>query len=235
MVIVPASRKYPSSATTSPPTSIRNSLSSSRCWISIPAYDAEVRSFVVIGQRAKASPDFLLDDLPGTSGRLDLLLRCLRAALLVSHGVRRDTRVYLVLLGGPDAPRTLRIDGAIAEFLRPDERALATRVQKALATPRAEGWTTLRHGWSIASGGIEVVLADVGDVARFVLDERGADLRSVAVSADAVFLLGDDLGLDGGTLGTAISIGPVSVHADDAIAVVHNELDRRLYSALRLR
>ena len=58
------------------------------------------RRFVVIGQSATASPDFSLVDIAGTSGRLDVLLRCLRAALLVSHGLRRDTVVYLVLLGG---------------------------------------------------------------------------------------------------------------------------------------
>src|SRR3954470_1143092 len=96
-----------------------------------------MRRFVVIGQRATASPNFSLLDLPSTSGRLDVLLRCLRAALLVSHGVRRDTVVYLVLLGGPGAPRTLRVDGATAKFLRPDERSLAVLAQKALAAPLA--------------------------------------------------------------------------------------------------
>src|SRR5260370_886010 len=64
-----------------------------------------VRRFVVIGQQASASNDFSLDDLPGSSGRLDVLLRCVRAALLVSHGLRRDVVVYLVLLGGRHAPR----------------------------------------------------------------------------------------------------------------------------------
>ena len=61
---------------------------------------------MVVGQRARASSDFLLVDIPSTSGRLDVLLRCLRAALLVSHGVRRDTVVYLCLLGTPERPRT---------------------------------------------------------------------------------------------------------------------------------
>src|SRR3954471_13787044 len=92
-----------------------------------------MRRFVVIGQRASASPDFSLLDLPSSSGRLDVLLRCLRAALLVSHGLRRDTTVYLVLCGGPLAPRALRFDGAEVRFLRPDERALAVLVQKCLA------------------------------------------------------------------------------------------------------
>src|SRR3954465_7473050 len=92
-----------------------------------------MRRFIVIGQKATASPDFSLTNLPASSGRLDVLLRCLRAALLFSHGLRRDTVVYLVLLGGPRAPRTLRIEGASAGYVRPDERALAVMVQKALA------------------------------------------------------------------------------------------------------
>jgi tRNA (pseudouridine54-N1)-methyltransferase len=187
-----------------------------------------VRSFVVIGQRATASPGFLLDDLPGTSGRIDLLLRCVRSALLVSHGVRRDTRVYLVLLGGPDAPKSIRVDGSIAEFLRPDERSMATRVQKALSAELAEGWTALRHGWAVARGGVEVVLADLGGARRFVLDEGGRDVRSISVPAEVAFFVGDHTGIADLTVGAdAVSIGPRSVHADDAIAIVHNELDRR--------
>ena len=91
------------------------------------------RRFVIVGQKATASPEFSLTDIPGTSGRLDVLLRCLRAALLVSHGLRRDTVVYLVLLGGPLAPRVLRVDGRHVRFIRPDERMLAITVQKALA------------------------------------------------------------------------------------------------------
>src|SRR5450631_4946787 len=91
------------------------------------------RRIVVIGQLARGSADFLLDDLAGTSGRLDVLVRCIRAALLVSHGLRRDTTVYLVLFGVPGAPKTLRFEGASARFIRPEERSLAILVQKMLA------------------------------------------------------------------------------------------------------
>ncbi len=104
---------------------------------------------------------FSLANLPASSGRLDVLLRCVRAALLFSHGVRRDTVVYLVLLGDPAAPRTLRIDGATVKFLRPDERSVAVLVQKALAAPReGEGLVIVRPGIAVADGGLEVVLAD---------------------------------------------------------------------------
>src|SRR6516165_5192222 len=93
-----------------------------------------MRRFVIIGRGAVASDDFLLEDLAGSSGRLDVGLRCIRAALLVSHGLRRDAVVYLVLGGGPLAPRALRVRGAEARFLRPDERSLAVLAKKVLAT-----------------------------------------------------------------------------------------------------
>lgn len=195
-----------------------------------------MRRFVVIGRTATASPDFLLRDLPGTSGRLDVLLRCLRAALLVSHGIRKDTLVYLVLLGGPDSPRSLRIDGAATRYVRPDEYSLATTVKKALSVPvEASGFVLARTGISVARGGLEVVLADLPPIASYVLDIDGADIRSASLDTrENVFFLGDHLGLDAdaralidGFGARALALGPISVHADDAIALVSNELDRR--------
>lgn len=199
------------------------------------------RRFVIIGQQATASPEFSLLDLPGTSGRLDVLLRCLRSALLVSHGVRRDTIVYLVLLGGPEAPRVLRIDGADIRFVRPDERALALLVQKALGRdlPSAEAGTfvTIRPGLARASGGLEAVIADLGASAAtvYVLEEEARDVREGAFeSEDVVVFVGDNHGFDEASrarieaLGaTPVGIGPLSLHADDAITVVSNEMDRR--------
>ncbi len=194
-----------------------------------------MRRFVIIGRTAIASGRFLPKDLPGTSGRLDVLLRCIRAALLVSHGVRRDTRVYLVLLGGPEAPRTVRIDGATAKFLRPDERSLATLIGKSLAAPDAgaAGFREVRPGVSVARGGMECVIEDIGGSSRYVLEEGAADLREVEIATeDCTFFVGDHLGFDSATLeglagASRVGVGPVSLHAEDAVVTVINELDRR--------
>ncbi|HEX4513702.1 MAG TPA: tRNA (pseudouridine(54)-N(1))-methyltransferase TrmY [Polyangiaceae bacterium] len=194
-----------------------------------------MRRFVVIGQTATASPEFVLDDVPGSSGRLDVLLRCVRAALLVSHGVRRDAAIYLVLEGGPRAPRTVRIDGATAEYLRQDERSLAGTLKKMLAyVEDKNAFDAGVRGIAIARGGLDVVLADCGAFTPYVLDEGGADVRSAKLDADnPVFFIGDHLGFSAATraridaLGaTSLSVGPISVHADDAIAILSNELDR---------
>lgn len=195
-----------------------------------------MRRFVVLGREATASPDFQLDNLAASSGRLDVLLRCIRAALLYSRGLRRDTIVYLVLLGGRDAPRTLRIDGPTAKFLRPDERSLAILVQKALAQPLSgPGFTTLRHGLAVAPAGLDAVLDDLGPSTHYLLEEGAPDLRGLPLDDGApVFYLGDHLGLDEAARATLarvgarpVSVGPVSVHADDAVALAVNELDRR--------
>ncbi|MFO0629482.1 MAG: hypothetical protein U0325_28155 [Polyangiales bacterium] len=183
--------------------------------------------FVVLG--GKATGRFRLNDLPGTSGRLDALLRCLRAALLVSHGVRRGAWAYLVLGGDGVA---LRVAGAGVKFLRPDERSLAVLAQKALTAPRkGPGFEEVRPGVSVADGGLAAVLDDLGALPRFVLDERGEDVRGVALPRDgAAYFLGDHLGLSDAvqdSLGArGICVGPVSLHAEDAVAVLCNELDR---------
>jgi tRNA (pseudouridine54-N1)-methyltransferase len=209
---------------------------------SAPAYAAAVvRNFLIVGQKASSTEDFILDDLPGTSGRLDVLVRCLRAAMLSSHGLRRGVVVYLLLLGGPLAPRVVRVDGAAVLFLRPDERSLAVRMKKVLASRDDEhapaAWCTARPGFAVARGGIDRVLADVDDAVPWILDEDAPDLRAEPglAAAHGLFVIGDHLGIPAeivsrlDALGARrISVGPVSVHADDVVALVTNELDRRL-------
>jgi tRNA (pseudouridine54-N1)-methyltransferase len=199
-----------------------------------------VRRFVLIGQTASATGDFSLEDLPSTSGRIDVLLRSLRAALLVSHGLRRYVQVYLVLRGGVGEPRLLRIDGRTARFLRPDERSLATLVKKTLvvATP-GSSFVELRPGLALRQGDLSALLEEVGDAACFVLEEGGADIRAENIASDdAWFFIGDHTGFDVVALALLerrgarrIAVGPVSLHSDDVVALVSNELDRRFSSS----
>jgi tRNA (pseudouridine54-N1)-methyltransferase len=197
-----------------------------------------VRRFAVIGQKASASEEFLLDDLAGTSGRLDVLVRCLRAAFLFSHGLRTNVVVYLVLLGGERAPRVVRVDGAAVRFLRPDERALAVLLQKVLASrPEAPGWVEVKPGIAVASAGFEAVLADSCAATIFLLREGASDIRSATLppAGELLFVLGDHVGLPAAVEEVLaakgahpIGVGPVSIHTEDVVAIVTNELDRRV-------
>jgi len=194
-----------------------------------------MRAFVVVGKTAKADGTVRLDDLAGTSGRLDVLLRSVRAALCVSHGIRRDVRVYLVMLGG-DAPRTMRIDGAFARFIRPDERPLATLFLKSIARADAstETFVEERAGIAVACAGIDAVLADLRGEPLYVLEEGASDIRGTNTTEGA-FVIGDQNGFDAelrAHLAEAgaqpICVGPTSLHTDDVITVLNNELDRAM-------
>lgn len=195
-----------------------------------------VRRFVIVGHKATTSPDFSLKDIPGTSGRLDVLLRAVRSTLLVSHGLRQDTELFLVLLGGPNAPLTLKFRGEQLRNLNPDERSTATLVQKALSTPpTGPVWQPTTPGLEVAAIDLPELLDQVSGDHLFVLDENGEDVRGSAIETrDVTFLVGDHTGFTRDELALAekmgarrVSVGPVSLHADDAIAVVQNELDRR--------
>jgi tRNA pseudouridine-54 N-methylase len=84
----------------------------------------------------------------------------------------------------------------------------------------------------VADGGVGIVLADAGDGARYMLQEGAQDLRDAPLDgANPIFFVGDHGGFDAATRlalceAIPVGIGPVSIHADDAIVVVANELDR---------
>jgi tRNA pseudouridine-54 N-methylase len=75
-----------------------------------------MRNFVIVGHKATTNPNFSLEDIPGTSGRLDILCRSVTAAFVISHGIRKDVCVYLVLLGG-DVAKTIRLQGETLRHL----------------------------------------------------------------------------------------------------------------------
>lgn len=193
-----------------------------------------IRRFVVLGSRAKSNADFKLHALGDSGGRMDILVRCIRAALLVSGGVRRDTVLDLLLLGPDEAPLVLRLDGQSIRGLRPDEARNARMLQSALAARhKGSGAQMVAPGIMAAPMDLETLVRERGGK-RFILGRDGVDLRSVSWEGDATFVLGDDRGIPAEQqdrlerCGAAVvSLGPVELHTEDAITVVHNELDRR--------
>jgi len=88
-----------------------------------------MRRFLILGHKAPVTPEFHLNDLPGAAGRLDVLCRAIGASLFLSHGIRRDTEVMLLL---QDTVR-MRISGQYVKRLNPDERSTAALIRRALA------------------------------------------------------------------------------------------------------
>jgi tRNA (pseudouridine54-N1)-methyltransferase len=193
-----------------------------------------MRTFIVIGHKASTSPDFSLEDIPGTSGRLDILCRCINSAFVLSHGIRHDVRIFLVLCGG-EIHKTICLRGEDLRHLNPDERTTAALLRKALAIDSTPQWKRSTPGIYIREGGLETLMEMLGDSAiLYYLREDGMEIRDLDLDDGAVFVLGDHLGMSEEeeeileNKGAAIiSVSPLSLHADHCIVLVNNELDRK--------
>ncbi len=191
-----------------------------------------MKSFIIIGHKAVTAP-FSLNDLPGAAGRMDILCRCVNAALFLSHDLRRDVRVYLVLKGG-SPEKLIRFDGSEVRYLSPDERSAASLIKKALEKNAQEFWTESTPGVSIRKGDLADLFKELNKKVIY-LREDGADIRGKKFknSEEPVFVLGDHEGLTGDEEkiimeheNEIVSVGPLSLHADHCIIILHNEMDR---------
>jgi tRNA (pseudouridine54-N1)-methyltransferase len=201
-----------------------------------------MRTFIIVGHKATTSPNFSLEDIPGTSGRLDILCRAVTAAFVLSHGIRKDVCVYLILLGG-EIPKTIRLDGQTLRHLNPDERTTAALLKKALAVPATPQWAMSTSGIFVRTGGLEQLLADLKDVKLIYLREDGADIRGLdaggnsgSVSAETAYILGDHTGMtpeEEALLEQAgarvVSLGPTSLHADHCVVLLNWFLDTNVF------
>jgi tRNA (pseudouridine54-N1)-methyltransferase len=197
-----------------------------------------MRQFVVTGHDAPTTPEFSLDDLPGSAGRLDLLCRCLNAAFFLSHAIREDVRAHLVLAD----TFTVTFDGREVRRLNPDERSTAARIRGALEQrEEAIGHIPAEAspGVSIRRVGFEQTLRDLADESTVVeLHEAGTPVVDVDPPADPTFVLSDhhdftdaEAALLTEVADERVRLGPHAVHADHAITVAHNYLDTAGYTA----
>ena len=202
------------------------------------AFYINMREFIVVGHKARTDGNFNLNDLPGSGGRIDILCRCVNSALFLSHDLRRDVIIYLVLLGEPDMPRIVKFEGKNVRYLNPDERSSGSLIKKALEKSAIPRWRESTRGVWIRLGDLADLLDEVltEEKSLFYLLEDGGDIRDVfneKVQENNIFVLGDHTGMTPGeetvirdSDAETISVGPLSLHADHCIILVNNEIDR---------
>jgi len=191
-----------------------------------------MRQFVIIGHDAPTTPEFSLDDLAGAAGRLDVLCRCVTSAFFLSHAIREDVRVHLILAD----EYTVTFEGSDLRRLNPDERSTAALIRKALEErEEAIGHIPVETspGVSLTRRGFEGTLDDVASRGTVVqLHEDGDPVVDVAPPSDPVFVLSDhhdfrdeEAALLADHADERVSLGPKALHADHSITVAHNYLD----------
>ncbi|WP_115864109.1 tRNA (pseudouridine(54)-N(1))-methyltransferase TrmY [Halorussus litoreus] len=191
-----------------------------------------MRQFIVLGHDAPTTPDFSLDDLAGGAGRLDVLCRCVNSAFFLSHDVREDVRVHLVL----QDELTVRFEGSELRHLNPDERSTAALIRGALEQQDdAIGHMEVESspGVHLSKKDFDAVLEEVARESTVVqLHEDGDPVVDVAPPDDPAFVLSDhhdfrasEADLLAEMADQRVRLGPERLHADHAITVAHNYLD----------
>jgi len=192
-----------------------------------------MRYFVIVGHKAVTTGDFKLDDIAGGAGRMDILVRCINSAFFLSHDIRKDTELFLVLQGGDDPPKTVRLSGSELRYLNPDERSTSSLIRNALLKKLDGGEIRSSPGIYVSRMSFCDVVAMLSEKGKLIyLKEDGADFRGTEMPEDPVFVISDNQDLTAEEEDALlrygpekISIGPFSLHADHCVIVVHNMID----------
>ena len=189
-----------------------------------------MRQFIVSGHDVPTTADFSLDDLAGGAGRLDVLCRCVSSSFFLSHAIREEVRVFLVLAN----EFTIRFEGSELRRLNPDERSTAALIRKALSErEEAIGHMEVETspGVYLSRRGFKPVLEGVpGTVIQ--LHEGEDPVVEIEPPEKPVFVLSDhrdftelEVELLAENSDEQVRLGPERLHANHAITVAHNWLD----------
>jgi tRNA (pseudouridine54-N1)-methyltransferase len=189
----------------------------------------------VISSHAVTSPDNInLKDLPGSAGRLDVVARCVNAALWLSYGIRRDVTFHAVLSGPPHPPVHLRFDGSLLKRVSPDERSIALFIKKALTRVTDGTEVQSTPGIFVGRRSFKEVVQTVQSGEMYLLNEEGAPVTDVAFGDSPVFFLGDNRDLSAEECAVLrshgarpLSLGSRSYVASHCIAVLNYLVDVR--------
>ena len=193
------------------------------------------RRFAIIGHLAPSSGKLNLNDLAGGSGRTDVLVRAVNAALFVSHGIRRDTDITLHLCGGPGPDRRIWFNGETLSGVRPDERSIAGQIKAILKrpVPPIGVLDEVTQGIFDMGGGLAETLTEWHQegISTYVLDAGGESLETLEGNENLGFILSDHLPFsesDNQQIAdlSTISLGEKWLQGHACISIIQHTLDR---------
>lgn len=191
--------------------------------------------------RCRTTDDFLIRDVPGTSGRLDVVCRILAATFRTVPQLNPNLRFLAILGGPPDSPLLLKVSSATAESIPESELACALILKGLFHQYRTAG--SIQHEiwpqFSLTRQGFEETLQEVAKTAHqiYYLVEKGNPFEDVNLdlTKPLTFLFGDDRGLppEHETLLSKykvqeVSIGEQSYLGSQVVTLVLLELTRQL-------
>lgn len=184
-----------------------------------------MRTFILYSRQAQTNGNFTnLRD----AGRMDIVANCLNSAFFLSHALRKDVTLYLLLTGPPSPPICIRVQGDLLHDMRCDEFTAGEILKKIL-----NGGS--HPGIELSKQSLQELIKNLSkDNKIFVLEEKGDNIEDVKFSENSVFVIGDQVGLpkkeEGFILryGKKISLGKTVYLATDCITIINYHLDKTL-------
>lgn len=204
-----------------------------------------MRNFIYFSRHAATSGKALSGDLM-KAGRLDIAIHVLISAFFLSHSVREDVKLHLIFYGMPDPPKHIEIQvkkkrgvpqtGEEKGSLDISKKDVAGLLKKILYKYKEGKKTEVFPGCFVEKKSFLKVIEELQEEGKeiFILDKAGKDVRKASLPEESVFVLGDHEGLPPKELRRLkkmtklISIGPKMYFASHVVAVINNELDRRV-------
>ena len=159
------------------------------------------------------------------AGRLDIVYECVVTSLFLSHGIRRDVTFHAVLNGPPNPPLHIRIDGGTIYDVRTDVDTWQQILRKVIGGKS-------HPGISVDKIGFEALLKKEAQThCVYVLEEGGKNISEIEIADNAVFVLGDHVGLPKKAetfalrYGEKISLGKQPYLAASCITIINYLLD----------
>lgn len=202
----------------------------------------KMREFIYYSRTAPTTGSKIKEDLM-KSGRLDIAIHTVISSLFLSHSIRKDTKLHLVFAGAPDPvkhleflPETKGVTGLDKIYL--NKKDIGKTIKKLLYKYSEGKKREVFPGYWIEKKPLLKILTELIDEGKeiFILDSKGKDIRSINIPENPVFVLGDHLGLPKKELKrlkkicTPVTIGKRTYFASHTVAIVNNEIDRRIDS-----
>ena len=185
------------------------------------------REFILFSRLGKTNA--LFNNLHG-AGRLDIVYECIVTSLFLSHGIRRDVTFHAILNGPPNPPRHIQIDGSTVYDVRTDIDTWQQILQKIIAGKP-------HPGISMDKSSFEALLKTEAQRRKvYVLEEGGKDITEIELEENAVFVLGDHVGLPKKAetfalrYGEKISLGKQPYLAASCITIINYLFDCQVKS-----
>ncbi len=185
------------------------------------------REFILFSRLGKTSSGF--DNLHD-AGRLDIVYECIVTSLFLSHGIRRNVTFHAILNGPPKPPLHLQIKGATLFDVRTDVNTWQQILRKVIAGKS-------HPGISVDKTSFESFLKAAAQTRKiYILEEGGKNIADIEIEENAIFVLGDHVGLPKKVetfalrYGEKISLGKQPYLAASCITVINYLLDSQAKS-----